>query len=185
MFSKLLLVFFIFINFFSNLYANEKLLIINQLIKIDNITFDFVQITNQKKELGSCILVFNNKLKCSYQDSKHKEVLINGKRLVVSQKRYNKNYFYPISNSFLIKILNKNSLINLIQESNYELKNNIELLYLDKNKRKITILFDKKNLNLIGWKVVDQLQNNINFSLKIKSINSKVDSKLFIIPSSN
>ena len=114
MFSKFFILLFIFINFLPNLYANEKKLIINRLINIHNITFNFEQITNEKKEIGICILVFDNKLKCKYKDSMQKEVLINGKTLVVSQKRYNKNYFYPIANTMFVNILNKKKLINLL-----------------------------------------------------------------------
>ena len=167
------------------LNADEKQLIINKLIGIENITFDFKQTTNKKEETGTCILVFNNKLKCNYQDSARKELLINGEKLVISQKRYDKTYFYPISNSLFVKILNKDSLISLIRKSNYKLSKNIELIYVDKNNKKNFIFFDKENYNLIGWKVTDQLQNDINFSLNIKFINNDYDAAIFKIPSSN
>ena len=163
MFSKFFILLFIFINFLPNLYANEKKLIINRLINIHNITFNFEQITNEKKEIGICILVFDNKLKCKYKDSMQKEVLINGKTLVVSQKRYNKNYFYPIANTMFVNILNKKKLINLIEKSSYKIKKNIELSYVDENNKRIITFFEKENYNLIGWKVSDQLQNNIFF----------------------
>ena len=184
MFSKFFILLFIFINFLPNLYANEKKLIINRLINIHNITFNFEQITNEKKEIGICILVFDNKLKCKYKDSMQKEVLINGKTLVVNQKRYNKVYFYSISNTPFINILNKKNLISLIQKSNYKNKNknNIELTFVNKDNKKITIFFEKKNYNLNGWKVSDQLQNEILFSIKIKSVNNDLDPKIFKIP---
>ena len=182
MFNKFFIPLLIFINFLPNLYANEKKLIINRLTNIQNITFNFEQITNKKKEIGMCILVFDNKLKCKYKDSMQKEVLINGKTLVVSQKRYNKNYFYPIANTMFVNILNKKNLVNLIEKSNYKIKKNIELTYVDENKKKIVTFFEKKNYNLIGWKVSDQLQNNILFSLKIESINNELDPTIFKIP---
>jgi|TARA_B100000780_G_scaffold278878_1_gene254154 outer membrane lipoprotein-sorting protein len=182
LFSKFFILLFIFINFLPNLYANEKKLIINRLINIHNITFNFEQITNEKKEIGICILVFDNKLKCKYKDSMQKEVLINGKTLVVSQKRYNKNYFYPIANTMFVNILNKKKLINLIEKSSYKIKKNIELSYVDENNKRIITFFEKENYNLIGWKVSDQLQNNIFFSLKIISINNEHDPIIFKIP---
>ncbi len=111
--------------------------------------------------------------------------MVNGKTFVVSQKRYDKVYFYPISNTPFVKILNKSNLINLIQKSNYKLTNNIELIYTDKNNKRITTFFDKKNYNFMGWKVSDSLQNNIFFSLKINSINSEFDPKIFKIPLPN
>ena len=60
---------------------------------INNITFDFEQITNKKKEVGTCVLFFDDKLSCDYKDSVQKRILINRKTLVVHQKRYDKIYF--------------------------------------------------------------------------------------------
>ncbi len=182
MFNKFLIVLFVFISFHIHLEANEKQLIIDRLMDIDNFTFDFEQTINKKVESGTCVIVFNNKLKCNYNNSAGKEVLINGNKLVVNQKRYNKTYFYPISNSLFVKILNKDSLVSLIQKSNYKLSKNIELLYVDENEKKNFIFFDKQNYNLIGWKIADQLQNVVNFSLNIKYINSELDNAIFKIP---
>ena len=126
MFLKFFLFFILVFNYSLNLYANEKRLIIDKLLNINNFTFNFEQITQGKIETGSCLLVFDNKLKCNYIDNNQKEIIINNKKLVVMQKRYNKIYFYPISKSPFLKILNKNSLINLIRKSNLELNNNIK-----------------------------------------------------------
>jgi outer membrane lipoprotein-sorting protein len=185
LFYKFFILFFVSINFSLNLYADEKKFIINQLIDIDNITFDFIQMTNDKEEVGTCILVFDNKLTCDYKDSVQKRILINGKTMVVQQRRYDKIYFYPISKSPFIKIFNKASLINLIKNSNYQLKDNIRLTYITKNKEEIIIFFERDEYDLVGWRVVDQLQNIINFSIKIKHTNSEVDPKIFRIPNNN
>ena len=179
---KFFIPFFIFINLFLNLEANEKKVIIDRLIDVDNMTFDFEQITNKKKEIGTCVLVFDNKLNCDYEDSMQKRILINGKTLVVQQKRYNKIYFYPISNSPFVKIFNKSNLVDLIKKADYHLNDNIELTYAGKNKEKIIIFFKKNTYQLIGWRVVDQLQNTINFSIKIKNVNRKINPKIFKIP---
>ena len=112
-------------------------MIINRLLEIENLTFKFEQITPGKKETGNCFLVFDSKLKCSYLDKTQKEIIINNKRLVIIQKRYNKIYSYPVSKSLFMEILNKKSLINLVRESSLELKDNIRLVYLDKNKKRL------------------------------------------------
>ena len=181
--------FFLFLLLFSNYslhsYADEKQLIINRLLKINNFTFNFKQISQGKIETGTCFLVFNNKLRCNYFNEKKKEIIINNKTLVVIIKKFNKNYFYPVSKSPFQKILNKNSLINLIKESNIELNDNIDIIYVDKDERKISVFFDKKNYELIGWKIKDKLQNEIYFTLKIQSTNTIIKDRLFKIPSTN
>jgi outer membrane lipoprotein-sorting protein len=183
LFNKIFIYLIIFINLSLKLYADERQLIINRLQDISNITFDFEQKTNEKKEIGTCVLVFDNKLSCDYKDSFQKRILINDKTLVIHQKRYDKIYIYPISNSPFTKIFNKNSLVNLIKNSDYQLNNNIELTYLSKNKEKIKIFFEKGTYNLVGWRIVDQLQNTIYFSIKTKHINSEINHKIFRIPS--
>ena len=183
--SKTLVVLIIFFNFFSNINADEKQSIINNLIKTNNMTFSFKQITREKVETGYCVLVFDNKLRCSYEDKLQKEIIINDKTLVVMQKRYNKKFFYPISKSMFLNILNKNNLINLIHKSNLIVNDNIELIYLDENGKKMKIFFQGKNYELIGWWVEDKFQNEIFFSLKIDKINTKIADKNFKIPSVN
>ena len=185
MFVKFFIPFFIFLNLALNLDADERQLIANRLIAINNITFDFKQITNDKKEIGTCILSFDNKLSCDYEDSVQKRILINDKTLVIQQKRYNKNYFYPVSNSVFSKIFDKNNLIEIIKNSDYQINEKIELTYVGNDKEKIVIFFEKNSYNLIGWKLVDKLQNIIYFSIKIKHVNSEINPKIFIIPSIN
>ena len=183
MFLKIFLYFFLLFNFSLNSYADEKQLIIDKLLGINNFTFNFEQNTQGGIEIGNCSLVFDNKLKCNYIDEKLKEIIINNKTLVVIQKRYNKIYFYPISKSPFLKILSKNSLINLVKESNLELNDNIDLIYIDENKKKITVFFEKKNYDLIGWKIEDEFQNEMYFSLNILNKNTEIDNDLFKIPS--
>ena len=185
MFLKFFLFFILVFNYSLNLYANEKKLIIDKLLNINNFTFNFEQITQEKIETGSCLLVFDNKLKCNYIDNNQKEIIINNKKLVVMQKRYNKTYFYPISKSPFLKILSKSSLINMIKKSSLELNDNIDLIYINENNKKITIFFEKKKYNLVGWKTEDKFQNEINFLLKIQDINTEIEDGIFKIPSIN
>jgi outer membrane lipoprotein-sorting protein len=185
LFVRYLIIFFFSFSFSLNLSASEKQQIINQLLKVNNFTFNFEQISKGKIETGTCFLVFDNKLKCNYIDKIQKEIIINDKTLVVIKKKYNKIYFYPISKSPFVKILNKNGLINLIKESNLEINDNFDLVYFDKNEKKITISFEKKNYELIGWRMKDILQNEIFFSLKIQNTNTQVDDNFFKIPSIN
>ena len=182
MFVKNLIAFIFFFNFFLNLQSSEKESIINSLTEIKNFSFSFEQITQKKRETGNCLLEFNRKIKCIYNDKQDKEIIINNKTLVILHKKYNKIYFYPTSKSPLLNILSKDKLINLIQNSKLIINEKIELVYLDKNKKMITVFFEKKNYELKGWLIKDEFQNEIYFSLKIENVNNKIDKNYFKIP---
>ena len=100
--KKFLISFFLLIT--SSLLANEKNQIIAQLNSLNSLEFTFEQLINEKTEKGSCLLEFPGKLKCNYYDDKKKELVINNKRLAITQKRYNKTYHYPVSKLSLIHI---------------------------------------------------------------------------------
>jgi outer membrane lipoprotein-sorting protein len=168
----------------TNLSAIEKNQIITQLNNLNSLEFTFDQSINEKTEKGRCLLEFPGKLKCNYFDDKKKELVINNKRLAITQKRYNKTYHYPISKSPFLNILYKDKLLEIIQSGELELTNQIiKLIYLGDNE--IIVFFDKKTLDLKGWQIIDQYNNNINFSLKILSKNDVYKKEIFKIPSIN
>ena len=174
----------LFVTNFNNLAANEKDKIITQLSNLESLEFTFEQLINKKMEKGSCFLKFPGKLKCNYFDDKQKELIINNKKLAITQKRYGKTYLYPMSKSPFLSILYKDKLLEIIKSGTIEITDQVvELVYL--NKSGITILFDKKTLNLKGWKIIDQYNNNINFSLKIVSKNDTYKKNTFKIPEIN
>ena len=174
----------VFILVSANLFANEKNQIITQLNELNSLEFSFDQLINEKTEKGSCLLEFPGKLKCNYFDDKKKELVINNKRLAITQKRYNKTYHYPISKSPFLNILYKDKLLEIVQSGELELTDQmIKLIYLSDNE--ITVFFDKKTLDLKGWRIIDQYNNNINFSLKIISKNDVYKKEIFKIPSIN
>ena len=174
----------IFILFSFNLFASEKSQIIANLKNLDTLEFTFNQLVNEKKEKGSCLLEFPGKLKCEYFDSKRKEIIINNKRMAITQKRYNKTYHYPMSKSPFLNILYKDKLLEIVKTGELELTDNIiKLIYLGENI--ITIFFDRKTLDLRGWEIVDQYNNNINFSLNIVSKNDFYKKEIFKIPTIN
>ena len=174
----------VFILSSANLSANDKDQIITQLNNLNSLEFTFDQLINEKSEKGSCLLEFPGKLKCSYFDDKEKELVINNKRLAITQKRYNKTYHYPVSKSPFLNILYKNKLLKIVQSGELKLTDKIiKLIYLGDNK--ITIFFDKKTLDLKGWQIIDQYNNNINFSLKIIAKNDVFKKNTFKIPEIN
>ena len=176
--------FLIFFFLTANLFANEKDQIINQLNNLNSLEFTFNQLINDKIEKGSCLLEFPGKLKCDYFDDKEKELIINNKRLAITQKKYNKTYYYPISKSPFLNILYKDKLLEIVKSGKLELSDRtIKLVYLEENE--ITVFFDKKTLDLKGWQIIDQYNNNINFSLKIVAKNDVFKKGTFKIPEMN
>ena len=181
---KFFKIFIFFILFSANLSANEKAQIVAQLNNLNSLEFTFDQIINDKTEKGSCLLEFPGKLKCDYFDDKKKELIINKKRLAITQKRYNKTYYYPISKSPFLNILYKDKLLEIVKSGELELSDQIiKLKYLNDNE--ITVFFDKKTLDLKGWQITDQYNNKINFSLHIVAKNNIYKKETFEIPEIN
>ena len=177
-------IFIFFILLSANLSASEKDQIITQLNNLNSLEFTFDQVVNDKTERGNCLLEFHGKLKCDYFDDKKKELIINKKRLAITQKRYKKTYYYPISQSPFLNILYKDKLLEIVKSGKLELSDQIiKLVYLGNNE--ITVFFDKKTLDLKGWQIIDQYNNNINFSLKIVAKNDVFKKGTFKIPEMN
>ena len=167
-----------------NLNANEKKQIVTNLENLNSLEFTFNQLINDKKEKGTCILQFPGKLKCNYFDDKQKELVINDSKLAITQKRYDKTYHYSISKSPFLNILYKDKLLEIVKSGKIIISDQvIKLIYLQENE--ITVIFDKKTQDLKGWKILDQYNNKINFSLKIITKNDNYAKDTFRIPKIN
>ena len=168
---------------FTNSNANEKSKIKNKLKNIDNIQFKFTQKINENIERGICVLVFPNKLKCNYEDKNKKELIINKKMMAITQKRYGKTLFYPLSKSTFINILSKDELIKIINESNTFIDDYFNIIFMNEVNSKTLIRFDKENFLLAGWVSSDQYNNQINFEIEIISVNQMINNDIFTLPS--
>ena len=184
MFFKKFFLVLLFISFSFSLSANQKDQIVTQLKNLNSLEFTFDQLVNEKLEKGNCLLEFPGKLKCEYFDNKEKELVINNRRLTITQKKYNKTYRYPISKSPFLNILYKDKLLKIVKSGKLELTEKlIKLIYLSENE--ITVFFDRKTLDLKGWEIIDQYNNNINFSLNIISKNDAYKKDTFKISDIN
>jgi len=167
-----------------NLNANEKKQIVTNLENLNSLEFTFNQLINDKKEKGTCILQFPGKLKCNYFDDKQKELVINDSKLAITQKRYDKTYHYSISKSPFLNMLYKDKLLEIVKSGKIVISDQvIKLIYLQEDE--ITVIFDKKTQDLKGWKILDQYNNKINFSLKIITKNDNYTKDTFRIPKIN
>ena len=176
------IIFFSLYLIFTNSIAAEKSKIIKKLNSIDNIKFNFTQKTNEKVEKGKCILVFPSKLKCNYEDKNEKELIVNKKMMAITQKRYEKTFFYPLSKSTFINILSKNELIKIINTSNTIINDYLNIVFINESNSKTLIRFDKDNFLLAGWVSSDQYNNKVIFEIEITSTNQTIDDKIFTLP---
>ena len=167
---------------FTNSTATERSKIINKLNSIYNIHFNFTQQTNEKMEKGKCILVFPSKLKCNYENKNQKELIINKKMMAITQKRYGKTLFYPLSKSSFLNILSKNELINIINESNIAIDEYLNITLIGKDNTKTLIRFNKEDFLLAGWISLDKYNNKVIFNIKVTSTNQIIDEKIFTLP---
>ena len=178
MLKKIILTFFFLLNFIEPLYASVKDEIINNLIKINNLSFNFKQTIDEKTEEGNCIIEYPKKIFCSYNNLKRKIIVSNGKSLVIKNQTNNQYYRYSLKKTPLELILDKDFLINQIK--NLESRD-VDGKYINfsiiNNNNEINIFFDKKTLNLIGWQTEDIYQNlvityiyEIKYNQKIKKI---------------
>ena len=186
MLKKIFLIFFFLLNTVEYSHASVKDKIINNLLKTENLTFEFKQTINEKTEEGNCIIEYPKKLFCSYNNINKKIMVSNGKSLAIKNQASNQYYLYPLKRTPLELILDKNYLINQIK--NLEARA-IENKYLNftlvKNNNKINIFFDNQTLNLIGWQTEDIYQNLvITFIYRVK-LNKKIDQNIFKLPEMN
>ena len=184
--KKIILVVYLFLNFFQLLEAALKEEIILNLKKTDNLTFNFKQTIDQKTEEGNCIIEYPKKIFCLYNNSNKKIIVSNGKMLVIKNQESNLGYIYPLNKTPLELILDKNYLINQIKKLEGKIIDDKYFNFtLKNNDNKINIFFDNQTLNLIGWQTEDIYQNLvITFISEIK-INQKIDKNIFKLPQIN
>ena len=180
---KLIFIFFITLILSNYSFASTKEKILENLKKINNLSFNFKQTIAGKDEQGDCVIQYPRKIYCSYKYKNNKILVSNGKSLVIRSDKNNQYYRYSLESTPLKLILDKDLLLMKIKE--LDGKNINEKYYnfsLKDQNNIINIYFDNKNYNLIGWQTEDIYQNlSITFIYNLK-INEKINNKLFNLP---
>ena len=181
---KILLIFFI-INFNNLGFGSIKENIINNLQYIDNLSFNFEQNINGKIEKGNCIIEYPKKIFCNYDNTNNKILVSNGRSLVIKTKS-SSYYSYSLKKTPLNYILDKNFLINEIQNLKEKIINNEIINFkILKEDNEINIFFNKNNYNLVGWQTLDIYQNlSITYISSLKT-NQLLKEDIFKLPDSN
>ena len=167
----------------TNVKADNKKKIINNLKNTYNFNFNFEQNINGKIETGNCIIQYPKKIYCEY-DNNNKILVSNGKSLVV--KTITSYYQYPIKRTPLDLILDKNFLISKIYYLEEKILDGSYINYkIVEQDNEINIFFDNQTFNLIGWQTKDIYQNlNITFISSVKT-NEVINKNLFKLPLQN
>ena len=177
------LIFFLFMcASISNAEVKEK--IIQNLKDTKNLDFRFEQNVNGKIENGNCTIEYQKKIFCEYARSNNKILVSNGKSLVIKTKT--SFYRYPLEKTPLNLILDKNFLINKIYDIDERIIDERLINFtISEKDNVISVFFDKKTYNLIGWQNKDIYQNfNITF-LSLVSKNRTLPKNLFKLPVQN
>tara|TARA_B100000676_G_scaffold288844_1_gene320755 strand:+ start:464 stop:1012 length:549 start_codon:yes stop_codon:yes gene_type:complete len=180
---KYSIIFFFFI-FIVNSSAEIKEKIIKNLKQTKNLDFKFEQNINGKIENGNCTIEYPRKIFCKYARSNNKILVSNGKSLVI--KTRSSYYRYPLEKTALYLILNKNYLINKINDLKGRIVDNKLINFtIIENENEINIFFDSETFNLTGWQNTDIYQNfNITFISSIRK-NRVLKKNLFKLPLQN
>jgi outer membrane lipoprotein-sorting protein len=182
--KKILLIFFI-ISFNNFSFGSIKENIISNLQNIDNLIFDFEQNVNGKIEKGNCVIEYPKKIFCNYDNANKKTLVSNGKSLVIKTNS-GSYYRYSLERTPLNYILDKNFLIDEIQNLEEKIIDdkfiNFKIL---KDDNEINIFFNSTDYSLIGWQTLDIYQNlSITYISSLK-INQLIEKNIFKLPASN
>ena len=180
--KNIISLFFVF--FLTDVLASDKKNIIQNLNYIENLSFNFEQNINGKIENGNCTIQYPKKIFCKYNLGNKKVLVSNGKSLVI--KTLSSYYIYPLEKTPLSLILDKSYIINRIENLNENfIDDNFISFKFVENGNDISIFFNKKNYDLIGWQTVDIYQNLSITYISSISKNTKINKNIFSLPERN
>ena len=183
---KRILFFLIVLTLFAEKsFTLPKEKIINNFNKINNISFKFQQKIDDKIEVGKCYIKYPKLIYCLYNNKDKKEMVSNGRALVIKNNRYNKTYIYPLKTTPLQYILDKEFILNKIKNLEPKINNNTIEFSIYTKKKLISIFFDSKTYDLAGWKTIDIYQKEVIFQINNLEKNIDIDDKQFKLPTLN
>jgi outer membrane lipoprotein-sorting protein len=162
--------------------ASEKIKITENLRKINSLQFNFMQLSSDGQENGSCILIYPKKMRCIYDEQK-KEIIVNDDYLYLINKEENKSYNYSIKDTPLGVMLDKENLIEKLSNiEKFNMINNFVIATVDiTSSESVDIYFDHKNFTILGWRIKNYDKSTLEFMMKNIKINVNSDEK-FQIP---
>ena len=170
-----LLIFFLIISRANSDVTND---VVKTLENSNNYNFKFIQNINEKKETGNCILVFNRKINCKY-DNLGKILVSDGKNLIIRNNNSNIPNFYKLEDTTFYKLLDKKYLIDKLKENSLQKNNNKIFIELNYQNVGLKVFFDKEKLHLKGWSTIDIYNNTVLTEIDVQEVNKIIDESLF------
>jgi outer membrane lipoprotein-sorting protein len=154
---------------------------------INNIKFDFIQTSNDSSETGTCFLSYPKKLICRYEGDEKKEIIIKDNTLAIIKRKYQRVYYYQVSDSPFSTILDKEKIIAQITNIKNVSSQDGKLFFEFNNENStssLQLFLNKDTLDIVGWKTTGYDQQTIVFTIKNSQINTDIIEK-FKIPEFN
>ena len=166
--------------------ASIKKDIIGSFSKINNLKFEFTQTINGKDETGNCTIEFPKKIFCKYYFRSNKILVSNGSSLVIKSDKNNQYYRYPLKDTALNLLLDKEYILQKMKYTKGKLiDEKFYLFSIKENNQTLNIFFNKENFELLGWQTEDIYQNLTITYIYDLQINKKIENKLFSLPKNN
>ena len=172
----------VFLSYEANASLEDDL--IKKFTSTNTLSFNFIQKISEDEEIGKCFIKYPLRMKCEYKNLKQKNIIVNGKTVAIIKKKYKRIYLYPLKQTALYKILQKNTILHIMENQKPTI-NNLNLIVYEtsyEKNNKLKIFFDKDSLNLKGWETRDIYSNKVTFILKDLEINKTIDDNFFKIP---
>ena len=164
--------------FITKVCSDDSKKIINNLEKANNYSFKFIQQIDQNKETGYCILVFNRKINCKY-DNSGKILVSDGTNLIIKNMNSDIPSFYKLENTSFYSILDKQYLINQIIKNNVINQYGELFINLNYKNTEIKVFFDREKLHIKGWKTSDIYNNSVLTEIIIEDVNKTINNNIF------
>jgi len=178
---KKLLIFLLFFTTYSQkLISSPKEDILANFALIKNLSFEFKQQIGEKIERGNCQIEYPKLMYCLYENDNRKEIISNGRTLVIKNNRYNKTYFYRLKKTPLNYVLDKKYIIEEIKNLEPQVTDNGNIKFsVTREDDSFIFFFNSKTFDLVGWKTIDIYQNVVIFEINNVQKNIDIDKKLF------
>ena len=163
---KVIIILFLF-SFYLPVNSSPKEKIISQMKLTNNLSFNFIQTINDKSEDGKCIIEYPKKIFCEYSNPNKKNLVSNGKSLVIKTSNKGSYYRYPLNKTPLEFLLDKEYLISKIEKLEPK---DIDNKYLNfkifENNNEINILLEVKTkifniYQIINYALFNRAKSNV------------------------